>query len=387
MPLFHVFVAALIATSLPPASGARNVRGEGRSSGLVAYEAFLSKFGTGRSDDQVAPHVRAALHEQRVAFVEQHNAQRGKLWVAAVNKFADYSKDEFHALLGHRPAKRTRTSSRQQPASFVESPQLRVQLAASMDWRQKLNVSVGVKDQGNCGSCWAVAAAGSLEAHAELSGFSQPISYEQIVDCTPNPNECGGKGGCDGSTPELAFDYVRDHGLVAREEYQGYQSGGDPEGGECRATHRPLLSITGHVRLEENRLQPLLEAVATRGPVVVAADATDWNPYESGIFDGCAQDAVINHAILMMGYGRDAALKTDYFLVRNSWGEDWGEKGYLRLLRHSEDGYCGTDKEPLIGFGCKGGPSTVPVCGMCGILVDSSYPLGVSMVARSSVVA
>lgn len=251
-----------------------------------------------------------------------------------------------------------------------------------MDWRHRLNASLPVKDQGDCGSCWAVAAAGGLEAHAELAGFSQPISYEELVDCTPNPHECGGTGGCQGSTPELAFEFVRDHGLVAQSEYQGYQSGAGA--GICKSTLNPVMSATGYARLETNALQPLLHAVAAVGPIVVAADATGWNSYGSGVYDGCEKDAIVNHAILLMGYGTDEHLQKDFWLTRNSWGEDWGERGYLRLLRHADgDSYCGVDRRPLEGVGCKGGPGELPVCGMCGILSDSSYPIGVRMVARA----
>merc|ERR1712129_575737 len=128
-------------------------------------------------------------------------------------------------------------------------------------------------------------------------------------------------------------------------------------------------------------LQPMLEALATHGPVVVSADAGPWGSYSSGVFDSCKKDAVINHAILAMGYGTDSGLGKDYWLIRNSWGPQWGEGGYIRLLRHSEEGaFCGPDKKPLDGVGCKGGPATLPVCGMCGILSDSAYPTGVKVV-------
>jgi len=142
-----------------------------------------------------------------------------------------------------------------------------------------------------------------------------------------------------------------------------------------------MVTSDGFERLPENKLAPLLKAVATQGPVAVSVDAGEWSMYQNGIFDSCKQDATINHAVLLVGYGTDKKLGKDYFLIRNSWGPDWGENGFIRLQRHSSDegsaGYCGTDSNPLEGVGCKGGPAKIPVCGMCGVLSDSAYPKGV----------
>jgi len=220
---------------------------------------------------------------------------------------------------------------------------------------------------------------GALETHAELLGSpAAHLSYEQLVDCVPNPQECGGQGGCRGATAELAFKYVSQHGLGARGAYRGYQHGGD---GQCRPPAQPAGSIEAFERLPENRLRPLLEAVARRGPVVVSVDASNWTSYRSGVFDSCERNATVNHAVLLVGYGTDAAAGMDYWLIRNSWGAAWGEGGFIRLQRHGSDegeaGHCGTDKAPQQGVGCRGGPKEIPVCGMCGVLSDSSYPLGV----------
>merc|ERR1719232_2287972 len=254
------------------------------------------------------------------------------------------------------------------------------ELAASVDLRRKLNKTfMEPKSQGSCGSCWAVAAAGAIETAADIRGQGVEVSYEQLVDCVANPRQCGGQGGCRGATAELAFDYVKKHGISKKSDYTGYQSGGD---GKCRPPTRPALVTAGFKRLETNKMMPLMLAVS-RGPVAVSAHASPWHSYKKGVFDGCKKDAVINHAVLMMGYGTKRVKKktTPYWLIRNSWGRDWGEDGYLNLLRHTEENsYCGTDYEPLKGTGCKGGPATVPVCGMCGILSDSSHPVIVTQV-------
>ena len=95
----------------------------------------------------------------------------------------------------------------------------------------------------------------------------------------------------------------------------------------------------------------LLVAVATVGPVAINIDASTWHTYESGVFNGCAQDNVdINHVVQLVGYGTCPETKQDYWLVRNSWTSQWGVDGYIKLARGS--GYCGTDFHNGDGVGC-----------------------------------
>merc|ERR1719281_1777187 len=105
--------------------------------------------------------------------------------------------------------------------------------------------------------------------------------------------------------------------------------------------------------------------------------------YSGGIFSGCDKDAIINHAVVAEGFGQEEQFRRQhkYFLLRNSWGSDWGENGYIRLERHSDESvYCGIDDKPLDGTGCLGGPPKVRVCGMCGVLYDAVYPVNPSFV-------
>jgi len=236
-------------------------------------------------------------------------------------------------------------------------------------------VVTAVKDQGRCGSCWSFATAEATESYFALktNGILHVLSEQQILDCTPNPQHCGGTGGCGGGTAELAWDRIKAIGGLSSEwtyPYVSYFGAGQT----CKMTEMlPVVKVTGYVNLPTNELDPIMNQVGTEGPVAISVDASAWSAYESGVFNGCNQtNPDIDHAVLLVGYGTDDTLG-DYWLVRNSWGPAWGETGYIRLKRSTEI-QCGIDTNPDDGDGCDGGPPTVKVCGTCGILYDGVYP-------------
>merc|ERR1719197_385972 len=105
------------------------------------------------------------------------------------------------------------------------------------------------------------------------------------------------------------------------------------------------IGLMNYHTLEQNADYPLAEALVQYGPVAVSASAGSWFEYESGVFDGCEPDTVVDHAITAWGYGEANGVK--YWHLRNSWGSNWGEKGFMRILRHSDgQTHCGTDNDP-----------------------------------------
>jgi len=245
-----------------------------------------------------------------------------------------------------------------------------------VDWRNQ-SIITAVKDQGACGSCWTFGTTETIESFYALAhgvGNLTVLSEQEILDCTPNPNDCGGTGGCGGGTPELAMAQLIHLGGQTSEKLYPYKSGGGQDF-KCHFSNQttaPVAVLKSFVVLPSNQYMPILTAVATLGPMTVNVDASAWMSYEVGVFNGCNQkNPDIDHVVQLVGYGVDGS--DLYWLVRNSWGAGWGEGGYIKLYRSSTPD-CGVDKNPQDGTGCNGGPPTVTVCGTCGIWYDVSYP-------------
>jgi len=244
----------------------------------------------------------------------------------------------------------------------------------SVDWREK-GIVTAVKDQGRCGSCWTFGTAETIESYYALKYGVQKImdlSEQQILDCTPNPNDCGGTGGCGGGTAQLAMDRIIAMGGITTEWTYPYISYyGEAE--KCKfasnITSNPFAELVSWTHLPTNNQDAVISALATMGPLIINVDANGWAHYETGIYDGCNQTYPdINHVVELVGYA------PDYWIIRNSWNTGWGEMGYIRV-RKTPVASCGTDLNPQDGDICNNGPKTVQVCGACGVVYDSTYPV------------
>jgi cathepsin L len=340
------------------------------------FSEYVSDFGK-----TYANNADRLLHEgifnANVAKVVAHNKDARHSYTMAVNQFTDMTPQEFKRFRGYSMSM---AASRRLEMPMAELPNLSLKdLPTSVDWRTK-NVVTPVKNQGACGSCWAFAATEEIESVvAQATGKLPVLSPQNVVSCTPNPQKCGGTGGCSGATAELAFQYVASKGIASNADYP-YRG----VTGTCDETIKKTAHITNFVKLPENNYTALMIAVATIGPIAVSVDAGPWGGYGRGVFTGCpkpGQNVDIDHAVQLVGYGTDSTSGKDFWIVRNSWG-NWGEAGYIRLERHSDGSskWCNTDKTPGDGSGCQGGPATVTVCGSCGIWYDTCYPTGGSLV-------
>jgi len=324
-----------------------------------SFEDYKLEFGR---DYSVAEHShREALFAAELSEVNKQNAlyHAGKsTWYAAMNEFSDWTADEFSTKKGRAP-------SVSMPAT--------VTLAASRqsnptrkDWRED-NVVSPVKNQGGCGSCWAFASTECMESHYMIGTKEDIVLAPQYyVNCVKNPMSCGGTGGCEGAIAELAFNLTAQVGIPLERDlpYRGSD-------GSC-GTYPEAVTCDGYHHLAPNDASELETALATVGPVSVSV-AANWGRYSGGVYEGGCSSSYscsINHAVLAVGYDQD------YWLIRNSWGASWGERGYIRLTRnHDKDAF--TDRAPADGFACKPYPATQTVYGESGVLCDSAYPTNV----------
>jgi len=372
---------------------------------LPTFAAFIQEQGRTYEEGTEEYEMRSKIYSDSVRKIQQHNSNANRRWTAGINHLADATEEEFKQLRGLRVMQADgSTTSQSAPPGLVEVAS--DDLPDEKMWTNLAAVKAH-SDQGACGSCWAVATATTLWANAEAKGHAHEFSAQELVSCVPNPHKCGGDGGCQGSTVELALNWVMDKGLADTKETPYYgkdmdckkdmtglsflSHDGDQHGNGANYNHAKLkemiavgfhggvtpaskaLSLGGWERLPENEYEPLKKAVATVGPVAVSVGAGPWALYSGGVFDGCGKDAVIDHAVVLIGYGKEG--KDKYWTIKNSWGSYWGEKGTIRLLREENShSHCGTDNQPKVGTGCDDSPPSVKVCGQCGILYDNVVP-------------
>lgn len=340
--------------------------------GAYTFDQYISDFEKSFPADELE--MRESLFKQAAAEVTEHNAHADEHgWKKGLNKFSTMTEKEKSAFKGKRGNQLGPLVD--PPADFFEKIVPVSDLPESVDWRDK-KVVTPTKDQGGCGSCWAFSATEVIESHVAIAtGSLLELAPQQMVSCAPNPDDCGGTGGCQGSVQWLGFNYTIQAGISLEKDYP-YTA----RTGTCQESKiKPAATVTGYVRLPANNYTVLMNAVATLGPIAISVDA-GWMTYSSGVYKGqCGSE--IDHAVVLVGYGVDKLTKDKYYLVRNSWGSSWGEGGYIRQLRRDDDSTrCGQNPDPSSGTECKPYPKTQTVCGLCGILSDSSYPTGGKLV-------
>jgi len=266
---------------------------------------------------------RFATFKDNFLKIEAHNAGTHS-YSMALNEFADLTADEFKSM--YYGLKQTGAAS--QSAGTFEAPFGYQEQADGVDWRTKDAVTP-VKNQAQCGSCWAFSTTGSIEsAHAIATGSLVSLSEQQLVDCAGSY----GNAGCNGGLMDSAFSYVKSNGGLCTEESYPYTA----RNGLCKKTCTPVTTITGYKDVSHSTAS--LAAAVDQGPVSVAieADQSSFQFYSGGVMSGnCGRQ--LDHGVLAVGYGTEGT--SDYWIVKNSWGASWGEQGYIRLSKGSDQ--CG----------------------------------------------
>lgn len=299
----------------------------------LEFHAWKLKFGrTYSSPSEEARRKEIWLDNRRVVLVHNIMADQGiKSYRLGMTYFADMENDEYRRLISQGCLGAFNTSRR--GSTFLRLTDL-TDLPTTVDWRDKGYVT-DVKDQKQCGSCWAFSATGSLEGqNFRKTGKLVSLSEQQLVDCSGDY----GNMGCGGGLMDNAFRYIQANGGIDTEDSYPYEA----EDGDCRFNPATIgATCTGYVDVKEGDEDALQEAVATVGPVSVGIDAghMSFQLYESGVYDepDCSSTE-LDHGVLAVGYGTDGG--KDYWLVKNSWGLSWGSKGYIMMSRN-KDNQCG----------------------------------------------
>ncbi|XP_030372115.1 cathepsin L1-like [Scaptodrosophila lebanonensis] len=283
---------------------------------------------------------RLKIFQKNRLIIAEHNARwaAGKeTYEMGINKFSDMTSEEFNRnILGYM---NVTDPDENILDTITYIPPTHLTIPNEIDWRRSGAVTP-VKFQGyHCGSCYAFSVTGALEGqHFRKTGQLVSLSEQNIVDCSRGY----GNSGCQSGYSDRAFQYIKDNGGIDTEDSYPYEA----KLRTCRFRRNSVgATLYSYVRVLDGSEMYLAYAVATVGPVSVGVDAhTGLQHYKGGIFYNpyCTNNR--NHAVLAVGYGSDRYFG-DYWLIKNSWGQQWGEEGYFRLVRNRNN-HCG------IGYGC-----------------------------------
>ncbi|CAF0936312.1 unnamed protein product [Rotaria sordida] len=278
---------------------------------------------------------RRTIWEANLAKIHKHNLEADldlHTYTLGMNRFGDMTHEEFKKQMnGFKMSTRTDTSEFDHHTFLAPS---NVVLPDSVDWRTKGYVTP-IKDQGQCGSCWAFSATGSLEGqHFAKTQKLVSLSEQNLVDCSGK----FGNLGCDGGLMDQAFEYIKANKGIDTEKSYPYEAVDDT----CRFKKQNVgATDTGYVDIKSMNETDLQTAIATVGPVSVAIDASQdsFQFYKSGVYNepDCSSSE-LDHGVLAVGY--DTASSKQYYIVKNSWGTSWGQKGYIWMTRNKKN-QCG----------------------------------------------
>ncbi|KDP23984.1 hypothetical protein JCGZ_25372 [Jatropha curcas] len=292
------------------------------------HEEWMAKYGIVYKDAN-EKEMRHKIFNENVERIEYFNRAANKPYKLGINQFADLTNEEFK-------------TSRNRFKGHMCSPQAGpfryenvTAVPSSMDWRKKGAVTP-IKDQGQCGSCWAFSAVAAVEGITQLTTQKLiSLSEQELVDCDTK----GEDQGCQGGLMDDAFKFIETNQGLTTEANYPYEGSDGTCNSNKEANH--AAKITGYEDVPANNEAALLKAVAKQ-PVSVAIDAGgyEFQFYSSGIFTGdCGTE--LDHGVAAVGYG--VSQGTNYWLVKNSWGTQWGEEGYIRMQRDidAKEGLCG----------------------------------------------
>jgi cathepsin L len=332
----------------------KHMKGKGDVDKLIEhgekeYEKHVAKHGHKFHEEEDTDRLVNFLAAHHT--IDEHNKDHHKHgYNLSHNHLSTLHPEEMKSMLGAMHVEHW-------PANDGHGKRAATTLPASIDWRTK-NAVTPVKNQGICGSCWTFGTTGAMEGQIAIkTGKLVRLSEQHLVSCaTP----LYGQQGCDGGIPIYAFDFAKDNGGLQTEAAYPYVEQNTPETSPAAKCRLPPITkrvsqagtSTGNsVIITRNSEAALQTAVATAGPVSVAIhvpDGPSFFQYSGGVYSNpIAVGQQPNHAVLVVGYGTENG--KDFWIVKNSWADTWGEKGYIRIARNANN--------------------------MCSIATQAAYPL------------
>ena len=284
------------------------------SSDVSDFQAWKQKFNI-KYESQFEEAYRERVFLENVAKINLHNINEHRTYSQGINQFTALTDEEFvQTYLGLIVPKEAMEIDSEQDVTVED-----------VDWVSQGCVTP-VKNQGQCGSCWAFSTTGGLEGLSKQAyGSLQSFSEQQLVDCSGSY----GNMACNGGLMTSAFKYVRDKGIVHEDEYP------------YRAVKQTCKQDSGAFKIsgytEITNCNTLASEIGNR-VVSVAVDATNWSRYSSGVFNNCSTR--LNHGVTLVG------VSGGNWWIKNSWGASWGEKGFIRLSAGNTCGVCNMASYP-----------------------------------------
>jgi len=298
------------------------------------FNAWCTKFNKVYASDEERAY-RMKVFGDNVAEIAQLNAENNGA-TFGVNAYSDRTHDELVRSFTSRSLKSVMRNVEME--TIVAPPANLSALPKEFDWAKKGAVT-GVKDQGNCGSCWAFGAVGTMEGQLYLKKKKlENLSEQNLVDCDHECQTYSGykicDEGCDGGMEPNAFQYViKNNGINLLKDYP-YTA----KVGKCKFNSATAVKgFKSWTYVTVKKEDDLRQFLYDNGPISVGVHAEEWFHYSGGIFDSSCQ-LQNDHAVLLTGWGEDSK-GTPYWIIKNSWGTSWGIKGYIHLIRNKNK--CG----------------------------------------------
>jgi len=289
------------------------------------FELFIKIYNKPYTFQSTEGKLRFNIFKQTLEYILKSRENKDKSYDLGLNSFSDLTHEEiknryldFNILQYLQNLKKEIRTEINYFLKETSSPKF-----SPIDWRDQ-DLFNNVRDQGDCGACWAFAVTGSMEAHFSIkSGMkNEYLSVQQLVDCDTKEK------GCKGGWPSIAYNYIQKNGLVSDENYPYEAKTNTCKSDIVSSSNKYMISKFNSCEEDECNNNNFFNSLLQKGPFAVVIDAynTEFFNYKSGIYNqSCAEP---NHAIILVGYGKEEETGEDYWIIRNSWSNSWGMNGY-----------------------------------------------------------